>query len=239
MWVEGLPGRVGPQGLPGSPGKPGSPGQSAADLGIVEFSSEGASTNSGSGTIQGRSTVEREATSPEALLPGTPPDNAPVERGCSTVEDITVVKKLKKFLRLLLATGYDSKLDMGNMGITVFAPTDAAFAEFFSEAGISNENTVFGNATLSSIILRYHLVPGLKDSKSFINGKKKLKTLLEAADTPCGKSDLDIGFYQEHVTLHMGEKMAKVLSPDNQGCMAVVHIIDSVLVPCPLNSFGA
>ena len=158
--------------------------------------------------------------------------------GCRTVAHIAVAAKLKEFLRLLLATNYVTEIDVSTMGITVFAPTDAAFAKFFSEAGIANEQTVWGNATLSSSILKFHLVPGLKLSEAFATSKKKLKTLLSAADSPCGKSDLNVGGHQEAITLHGGENKAKALSVDNRGCTSIVHIIDTVLLPCPLDSFG-
>ena len=104
--------------------------------------------------------------------------------------------------------------------LTVFAPTDAAFAQ----AGLNAMNicSTFDSETLTTILL-YHVVGERRPSPSVINGKNKMITMLAGgAIYPVGNRSLMINANNSTVS---------IVAPDILASNGIIHVIDFVLLP--------
>eukprot|EP00798_Chlamydomonas_sp_ICE-L_P006575 gene6575-3227_t len=94
--------------------------------------------------------------------------------------------------------------------VTLFAPTNTAFANALTALGISKEDLLADTQTLCNI-LDYHIVPA------------------------ASKSDLSTAMFQWHANVTLADVMvnqAKVVTADIKiGSNSIVHIIDAVLLP--------
>ncbi len=99
--------------------------------------------------------------------------------------------------------------------ITVFAPTDDAFAAALDSLGLTAEELLADTDTLTSI-LTYHVVPGRVLSTDLADGNV---TTLNGADITVDLSD--------GVMINEATVTAADLEAEN----GVVHVIDSVLLP--------
>jgi uncharacterized surface protein with fasciclin (FAS1) repeats len=98
--------------------------------------------------------------------------------------------------------------------VTVFAPTDAAFAKLGLNAG--NVGSL-PQATLTQILL-YHVAPGARDAASVVSSDR-IRTLSG-------------GFLK--VSVHDGAAYvndSKILATDIRTSNGIIHVIDSVLLP--------
>lgn len=105
-------------------------------------------------------------------------------------------------------------------GLTVFAPTDAAFAAAFESMGVTPEQVLADQAALTDILL-YHVVPGVFTAENIValDGALLGTSLYETA--------LNITLEGEAVLVNGAEVVAADVTADN----GVVHVIDSVLIP--------
>jgi uncharacterized surface protein with fasciclin (FAS1) repeats len=98
--------------------------------------------------------------------------------------------------------------------LTVFAPTDAAFAEL----GLNADNVgSIDTATLTSI-LAYHVAPGRRDSGDVVDSTR-IRTIQG-------------GFLR--VSLHDGGAYvndARIIAVDVPASNGIIHVIDAVLLP--------
>ncbi len=103
----------------------------------------------------------------------------------------------------------------GEGPFTVFAPTNAAFAQLLAELNISAED-LLGHPDLSKV-LTYHVVAGKVMSTDLVDGME--------ADTVNGQ--------KIKVDLKDGVKIntSSVSTPDLEATNGVIHVIDKVLVP--------
>jgi len=104
----------------------------------------------------------------------------------------------------------------GNRQFTVFAPTDAAFAELYAALGVSGVNDI-PVGTLRKVLL-HHIVPGERFSADVL-GATRIRTLNRDFLTPSvagGAAFID---------------GARILIPDVDASNGVIHVIDHVLVP--------
>lgn len=99
---------------------------------------------------------------------------------------------------------------------TVFAPTDEAFLALLEELGVTPEEVLADTETLT-MILAYHVVPGVYYSADVINLEGAyLGTLLPG--------------YALEITAE-GIDDAGVVALDIAAANGVIHVIDSVLLP--------
>lgn len=98
--------------------------------------------------------------------------------------------------------------------LTVFAPTDEAFAKIPAE----KLNAVLKNKELLTAILKYHVVPGKVMASEVVN--------LKNAKTALGKA---VGVNVTGSTVRIGN--AKVIKTDIECSNGVIHVIDTVLLP--------
>jgi uncharacterized surface protein with fasciclin (FAS1) repeats len=136
-----------------------------------------------------------------------------------TINSMLDVLQLDGRFTVLLAalekTGLDSALS-GTNQLTLFAPTDEAFAALLAQLGITAEQ-LLDNPDLSSILL-YHVVAGR-------NGAIQLLVQREATSLQGGT--LAIGLRAGGVFVND----AKVVNPNVNAPNGFVHTIDSVLLP--------
>lgn len=105
--------------------------------------------------------------------------------------------------------------------LTVFAPTDAAFANLLSDLGLTSLDQIDA-ATLSSI-LTYHVVAGVAYSKDLSNGVVPSSNTSSPDKEPLSLMvNVDDGVMINN---------AKVTSADIPASNGVIHVIDKVLLP--------
>ena len=98
---------------------------------------------------------------------------------------------------------------------TVFAPTDAAFEQLFTDLGVSGIEEIDA-ATLAPILL-YHVVEGNVLSTDLIEGDVETLNGKSFALSLAGPVTID--------------GSSEVIATDVQGTNGVVHVIDEVLLP--------
>ena len=108
--------------------------------------------------------------------------------------------------------------------LTVFAPTDAAFAAAIEALGVTAED-LLANTELLNTVLSYHVVPGAFAAEDL------LAVTADGASAVYGTVLANQGL----VLVQDGESLlvndATVVAADVQAANGVVHVIDSVLLP--------
>jgi uncharacterized surface protein with fasciclin (FAS1) repeats len=104
--------------------------------------------------------------------------------------------------------------------LTVFAPTDAAFADLLAALETTPED-LLANTNLLNVVLQYHIVPAMFDAAAIVQLDGALVGT-QLPDAPLAISVMD------------GTVMvngATVVAADVMATNGVVHVIDQVLVP--------
>jgi len=142
-----------------------------------------------------------------------PPEDA------GAIENMVDVLRLDGRFGTLLAaleqTGLDEALSDGTV-LTLFAPTDDAFAALLAELGIT-AGELLANPDLSSILL-YHVVAGE-------NGA--LQLLLDGGATTLQTGDVMVTFQQGGIFVNQ----ARILNFNVNAPNGLIHVIDGVLLP--------
>jgi len=102
----------------------------------------------------------------------------------------------------------------GSGPFTIFAPTDAAFAQLFTDLGVSGIEEISAETLIP--ILQYHVVAGNVLAADLSDGD---------VDTLNGKISISLA---GPVTIN---GTSEVIATDIQGTNGVVHVIDEVLLP--------
>ncbi|MCK3683588.1 fasciclin domain-containing protein [Maribellus sp. YY47] len=105
--------------------------------------------------------------------------------------------------------------------LTVFAPTDAAFASLLSDLGLSSLDDI-DNATLASI-LTYHVVSGMAYSNTLSSG-----VLQSLNNNSPDQKPLSL---MVNVGTDVMINNAKVTAADVMASNGIIHVIDKVLLP--------
>jgi transforming growth factor-beta-induced protein len=135
-----------------------------------------------------------------------------------TIVDIAVADgRFTTLVAAVQAAGLVDALN-GEGPLTVFAPTDDAFAAALQALGISAEDLLADTDTLSSILL-YHVVAGQVLAADVVN--------LQSATTLNG-ADIRISVQDGNVFLN---DTVQVIITDIQASNGVIHVIDGVLLP--------
>lgn len=114
---------------------------------------------------------------------------------------------------LIVSSGLDRALDSDRLELTVFAPTNEAFAKLSPEI----LEAVRNDRDLLRFVLRNHIVRGSITSADLETGV--VRTV--------GRTDLDVIVGED--TISVGP--AAVANPDIMASNGVIHVIDEVLVP--------
>lgn len=118
-------------------------------------------------------------------------------------------------------TGLDGALDNDAASLTVFAPTNQAFADLLAELGLSSLNDV-PKETLSNILL-YHVLDGSNMAASINTG---YYPTLSAG--PADNTNLSLYVNMETTTIN---DRAKITTTDLKADNGVIHVIDKVILP--------
>jgi uncharacterized surface protein with fasciclin (FAS1) repeats len=102
---------------------------------------------------------------------------------------------------------------------TVFAPTDAAFADYFGEMGMTADD-LLGDVDALTALLQAHVVAGSDDSAMVMGMDGQSFTTLAG-------NELSVSVAGDTVTV--GD--ATVLEYDVTADNGVIHVIDTVLTP--------
>jgi transforming growth factor-beta-induced protein len=141
------------------------------------------------------------------------------------VADLAGVDQGAEFTILLAAlqqAGLVDALDNAGDELTVFAPTDEAFAAALDSLGITADE-LLASEDLTAILL-YHVVPGVFDATTVADAAP-----IDALETlnPDG-STLAIDVVDGAVVINGN---ATVVTPDVGAGNGVIHVIDAVLLP--------
>jgi uncharacterized surface protein with fasciclin (FAS1) repeats len=141
--------------------------------------------------------------------------------GDKTIAEIAVMNgNFTTLVTALSCTGLVGAVADPDAELTVFAPTDAAFAA----AGLEPANicAVFDTETLTTILL-YHVVGERRPSPSVINGKNKSIAMLAGGSIyPEGKGSL---------TIEANDSTVNIAAADVMASNGIIHVIDFVLLP--------
>ena len=132
---------------------------------------------------------------------------------------------LSSLVAALKKTGLDADLSNGASNLTLFAPTNAAFASLLTELGVSSLNDI-PNATLSKVLL-YHVF-GKKLTASQIS--TGYYSTLSKGPEQGSKLSLYIDMSATKINGRSGISKTDIMA-DN----GVIHIIDKVLLPMSIS----
>jgi uncharacterized surface protein with fasciclin (FAS1) repeats len=149
--------------------------------------------------------------------------------GTSTLAQIIAASPDHNVLEFALdAAGLDAALEQPDARLTVFAPTDAAFARVAAELGYASVDELAGALVADGLlddVLLYHVVDGRRFSNSLFGRKnpRPIETLLGQ-------------FLVSRPTLQLVDGTAatsdaRVTAANLSASNGVLHVIDNVLVP--------
>ncbi len=141
--------------------------------------------------------------------------------GDDTIAEIAVANGgFTTLVQALSCTGLVGAVADPEAELTVFAPSDAAFAAAGLDAG--NICNVFDTETLTTILL-YHVVGERRPSPSVINGRNKQIEML------AGGSIFPVG--QRSLMINANNSAVNIVAPDILASNGIIHVIDFVLLP--------
>ena len=135
------------------------------------------------------------------------------------VETAASTGKFNTLLAAAKAAGLVKALSSGGP-ITVFAPTDAAFARL--PAGTVDELLKPKNKLKLAAILKYHVVSGAISAADVPTKRTHVKTLKRGGDTT-------IAVQRSGGRVHVDK--ARVIQADIQADNGIIHVINRVLLP--------
>ena len=162
-----------------------------------------------------------------------PADTAPVTEftgTCTPLIDAAEEAGLTALVAALEATNLVERATAGDANLTLFAPTNAALEEVLGTLGLPLEDLA-DNVELLSEVLLYHILPSAQLVVDLTAGEEFTTALGD--DSSCGVGTVGVEV-DEEVTIVGGESSANIEIPDVETCSGIVHIIDAVLLPCPV-----
>merc|ERR1711937_423370 len=158
----------------------------------------------------------------------------------SLVDTAASVPEFSTLVAALNASGLVDALSDPSTKLTVFAPTNDAFATLFSDFNVTAEE-VLANQKFLSDVLKYHVVGDVKAFADLTDGET-LPTLLEGESLGVNTTTVSSPIYgafgfplgtqtSEAVTIIGGETSATIQQGNVWTCNAVIQVIDAVLVP--------
>ncbi len=110
----------------------------------------------------------------------------------------------------------------GEGPFTIFAPTNGAFSDLFSELEING----IGGIPVAELkkVLQYHIIKTDNLRSENLEPSSKISTLLS-------NQELTIGVSNNIKNIRGNNRTANLISTDGQGSNGVLHLIDKVLIP--------
>jgi uncharacterized surface protein with fasciclin (FAS1) repeats len=178
-------------------------------------------------------------------------EETPLPTGQTIVQVAAANNNFNILAAALTKTGLASSLNNPNSGtFTVFAPTDAAFINYWNSvrgAGHTEQNvldtianlkpTAVSNPTIAALagVLNYHIVSS-KIASSQITGKAVFATL-QGARLTISKQGSNVILNANNAGAGAGNG-ANVTAVDVNALNGVIHSIDKVLIPVSVASIG-
>lgn len=134
---------------------------------------------------------------------------------------------LSILVQAVQAAGLVDALSNPDVPLTVFAPTNDAFAAVLAALGMTAEQ-LLADTELLTAVLSYHVVPGVAAKAADLSDRQVLPTLLEGQNITVSLMEGQV------MLLSPGAAPATVITPDveaGDSVGSIVHIIDGVLVP--------
>ncbi len=144
-----------------------------------------------------------------------------VEEPTQNIAEIAAENKDLTILNAALkASGLDKVLMSSEGEFTVFAPTDAAFAELLEELDVTSEE-LLADKELLTMVLTYHVIPNMT---------------VKAADIPYGDSIETVNgqafsISDANIIMDASGDTSKIIKTDVLATNGVIHLIDDVLLP--------
>ncbi|PWK11199.1 putative surface protein with fasciclin (FAS1) repeats [Psychrobacter immobilis] len=144
-----------------------------------------------------------------------------VEAPTQNIAEIAAENKDLTILNAALkASGLDKVLMSSEGEFTVFAPTDAAFAELLEELDVTSEE-LLADKELLTMVLTYHVIPNMT---------------VKAADIPYGDSIETVNgqafsISDANIIMDASGYTSKIIKTDVLATNGVIHLIDDVLLP--------
>ena len=144
-----------------------------------------------------------------------------VEAPTQNIAEIAAENKDLTILNAALkASGLDKVLMSSEDEFTVFAPTDASFAELLEELDVTSEE-LLADKELLTMVLTYHVIPNMT---------------VKAADIPYGDSIETVNgqafsISDANVIMDASGDTSKIIKTDVLATNGVIHLIDDVLLP--------
>ena len=167
-------------------------------------------------------------------VPSATPPAAEFTGTCTLLVDAAEDAGLTTLLGALAAADLLNIATAENAELTIFAPTNAAFQQTLDALGLALDD-LLEDVDLLFEILSYHILPSPRAVVDLTSGES-FATLL-GLDSSCGVGNVSVEVGEE-VTIVGGETVANIEIPDVETCSGIVHIVDSVLLPCPLDAEG-
>lgn len=144
-----------------------------------------------------------------------------------------VAQQQGSFKSLLAAAdkaGLSATLADANAHLTVFAPTDTAFASLATQLGFSSADAMISALPASALgsILQYHVLGATKTAADLSSGGASQATLYSFDGSPAA---LALSFANGVSLQDAALTTAHVTMADVHASNGVVHVIDKVLVP--------
>ena len=156
---------------------------------------------------------------PEESVSDAPSGPSSVVEAAQDVDDLSIL------VEAVVAAGLEgSALADPDAEITVLAPVNSAFFSLLGELGASGLEDIDID-TLTSV-LTYHVIPGKVYSYDLFDGQNI--TTLEGAS-------IFVDLTEDSVIFDGIGSDATVIMPDLEAGSALVHLIDTVLLPIDLN----
>ena len=138
--------------------------------------------------------------------------------GLGTIVDVAIASEFTTLVAAVQAAGLVETLS-GDGPLTVFAPTDAAFATALDDLGLTAEELLDSDELAD--ILTYHVIAGQ------VNAATAIGLDGQSAETVNG-SELAISVVDGSVVLNGS---STVVTTDVAASNGIIHVIDAVLLP--------
>lgn len=177
------------------------------------------------GTVKQMSTTELTGVQERIMCEGstpTPPTNKPTPAACKSIVEIAAGdERFSTLVAAVTAAGLVDTLSNNVGDLTVFAPTNEAFAKL-PEATLNDLLKPENGDQLTSI-LTYHVVEGKVLSSDLSNNQSVVTLNGEKVTVSTGVAGTETG-------IRIND--SNVISPfDVVACNGVIHAIDAVLIP--------
>ncbi|WP_420473504.1 fasciclin domain-containing protein [Noviherbaspirillum sp. ST9] len=157
---------------------------------------------------------------------------APASGASQTIDKVAGASGFNALLAAAAKADLGPALSDANAQLTVFAPTDEAFAKLASALGFSSAAAMVDALPAAALrsILTYHVLSGSKRAAELSAAPQSTQSTLYSFEGQ--PSSLTVGAGPSGVTLTDGAlTSAKVTATDVAASNGVVHAIDKVLIP--------